>query len=275
MSSVFEFQCSDSGVKANVWSSESMVPVTVNQAAVLGITSVGLGNYQLNEFCKNLDIPCMSDYMYDKIQKEQQKDWWGLAKKHASDALEEEIKLAVDEGKVDSGGNALITVVVDGSWPKRSYSKNFSSLSGCAVIIGMRTNKVLYFDVKDKYCHICKIAQSKNVQPRDHQCNTNYKGPSSSMETTIIVEGFQYCETVGARFNEFVADGDSSTFKNVSEMKIYQNPEVPVEKDECCNRLYRNFRNAFERLGNATKKYSPEARKQITKKKGNFSNNLL
>lgn len=268
--SMFEFQCGVCGMKKNVWSCEDAVPVSLNEEAVLGIASVGLGSFQLNEFLTNIEVPCMSDYTYDKTQKKQQVDWWKLAKKEANDALTEEIRLAVLNGNVDSGGNALITVVVDGSWPKRSYNKNFSSLSGCAVIIGMRTNKVIYFDVKDKYCHVCKIAQSKNVEPRIHDCNTNYKGPSSSMETTIVVEGFQYCETLGARFNEFVADGDSSTFKTISDLKVNQNPDIPVEKDECCNHLYRNFRKAFESLAKATKKFSVEVRKLLTKKRGNL-----
>lgn len=273
LNSLFEFECGVCGHKKSVWSCEDAVPVNVTEAAVMGIASVGLGAYHLNEFCSNMEIPCISDYMYDKTQKKQQKDWWELSKKEVNDALMEEIRLAQQDGKVDANGNALITVVADGSWPKRSYNKNFSSLSGCAVIIGMRTNKVIYYDVKDKYCHICKIAQSNGKEPREHNCNTNYTGPSSSMETTIIVEGFQYCETLGARFNEFVADGDSSTFKRISDMKIYQNPEVPVEKDECCNHLYRNFRKAFEALEKATKRFSVEARKHITKKKGKFSRN--
>lgn len=268
---MLEFQCGVCGAKKDVWSNKTTIPVDVNDAAVLGITAIGLGSYHLNELCSNLEIPCMSNYMYDKTQKKQQKDWWELAKKEASYALMEEMRLAKLDGKVDEKGNALITVVVDGSWPKRSYNRNFTSLSGCAVVIGMRTNKVIYFDVKDKYCHICKIAQSKKVEPRVHECNTNYRGPSSSMETTIVVEGFQYCERLGARFNEFVADGDSSTFKTITDMKIYQDPEVEVEKDECCNHLYRNFRKAFEALKKATRKFSKDAREIITKKTGNYN----
>lgn len=155
MNSIFQFHCNGCDVKKLIYSCKPDSPITVNEAAILGITSVGLGSYHLNELCNNLEIPCMSNYMYDNTQKKQEIDWWKLAQKEASIALQEEIRLARLDGKVDSKRNALITVVCDGTWPKRSYNKNFSSLPGCAVIIGMRTNKVVYFDVKDKYCHIC------------------------------------------------------------------------------------------------------------------------
>lgn len=267
--SIFEFTCTKCGHKQKINSFDHGIAVDLNSAAVLGITAVGLGAYHLNEFCTNLEIPCMTDYSYDKKQKIQQEEWWNLAKKSALDALREEIRLAIMNGDVDSSGNAFIVIVCDGSWPKRSYTTNFSSLSGCAVMIGVRTNKVLYFDVKNKYCHVCKIAEGKNVEPRIHECKKNFVGPSSSMEAAIIIEGFQYCDKLGARFKEYIADGDSSTHKNLTELKIYQEPEQPIEKDDCCNHLGRNYRSALGKLGKGTKKSKSKAHKLLTKRKGN------
>lgn len=269
--SKFVVKCFSCGHRQSILSSRKTEPIDVNEAAVLGITSIGLGSYHLNEFCANMEIPGMSDFMYSRRDKIQQNDWWELAKSESLVALHEETRLAKINGDVDSAGNALIVVVCDGSWPKRSYTTNFTSLSGCAVIIGVRTNKVIYFDVKNKYCHICKMAQSKNNDVREHKCNANYTGPSSSMETSIVIEGFKACEKLGLRFKEYVADGDSSTYKNICELQIYQNPQMDVEKDDCCNHLYRNYRKAFDGLGKATKKFKPDARKHITKKKGTSS----
>nr|CAD7261536.1 unnamed protein product [Timema shepardi] len=48
-------------------------------------------------------------------------------------AAQEESRLAVQEGAVGVDGVSLITVVADGSWAKRSYRSNFSSLSGVGV----------------------------------------------------------------------------------------------------------------------------------------------
>lgn len=267
--STFEFKCTVCGHFQTIFPHNSMDSVDLNNAAVLGITSVGLGAYHLEEICTNLEIPCIGNYLYDSTQKKQQTDWSQLAKESAMLALEEEKRLAVLNGEVDSNGNALIVIVCDGSWPKRSYTTNFTSLSGCAVLIGVRTNKVVYFDVKDKYCHVCKIAESKGIEPRVHECNKNYVGPSSSMETAIIIEGFQACEKLGVRFKEYIADGDASTYKNICDLKIYQNPEMPVEKDDCCNHSYRNYRKGFGGLAKKTKNSKTTSHKLITKKRGN------
>lgn len=267
--STFIFKCTVCGYEAEVNSCNGRNPVNVNNSAVLGITSIGLGAYHLNEFCANLEIPPLSNYLYDKTQKKQQKEWWELAKTKAFDALMEEKRLAVLNGEVDSSGNAFILMVCDGSWPKRSYSTNFSSLSGCAVIIGVRTNRVIYFDVKDKYCHVCKIAASRGTEPREHECNANYVGPSSSMETCIIIEGFQFCEKFGARFKEYISDGDSSTYKNICDLKIYQNPEQPVERDDCINHNGRNYRSAYLKLSKQKGKTNSVSNKLLTKKRGN------
>lgn len=214
--SIFIFGCSNCGERHKVQScykqDDSM---NVNKAAVLGFTSIGSGYYHMEEICSNLDIPCMSCSTFDKENKKLQKDWGYLARQKAEEALQEEIKHAIARGDVDCCGNALITVVCDGSWGKRSYGKGFSSLSGCAAIIGVYTKKVLYYGVKNKYCDICTKSYAKNCPPNDHPCNINYYGPSSSMETQIIVEGFQWCETKGARFHKIISDGDSSAFKEI------------------------------------------------------------
>jgi len=125
-------------------------------------------------------------FLCDKISKEQQTDWYVLAKESSIDALQEEIDMSIASGDVDAKGNALITVICDGGWGERSYGKKFNSLSGCAVLVGVRTNKVVYFGVRNKYCHTCKIAQSKFMPVKQHVCNINYRGPSSGICLSFI-----------------------------------------------------------------------------------------
>jgi hypothetical protein len=60
------------------------------------------------------------------------------------DAGQEELRLALEAGEVDSNGVGMITVIVDGAWSKRSYKTNYNALSGVASIIGARLKKVLY-----------------------------------------------------------------------------------------------------------------------------------
>lgn len=268
LNSILKFQCKKCGAIRTVESCPKKEnSFSCNEDAVLGINSIGSGYYHLQDFLTQINVPSFSNTTYDKISHSQQADWIELAEKVAMDALDEEINLAVADGLVDSEGNALIAVVCDGSWGKRSYGKGFNSLSGCAALIGLRTKKIIYFGVRNKYCHTCKIAESKNTPVKSHVCNKNYSGPSSKMEPDIILEGFKKCEELGARFYKFIADGDSSTYKSIRDMRIYQNPDLFVEKLECINHLYRNFRSRFDALSNITK-FCPALRKHITSKRG-------
>lgn len=226
----------------------------INSSAILGITAIGLGHYHLQEFLAHLNIPSMSYVTYHKYEEEKiQREYYKLCKELEAEALNEEIRLAKENNEVDAGGNALISVEFDGSWEKRAYTGNFSSLSGCAAIIGLRTKKILYSAVKKKYCHICKIAASRNITPRQHDCKKNYDGPSSGMETQIIIDGFKYCAEKGARFNRYVGDGDSSTYKALRDLQLYKDPFIPIEKFECVNHLFRNFFKQWKALLKSSK----------------------
>lgn len=79
----------------------------------------------------------------------------------------EEAKLAKQNGKVDDQGRALVTVVADGAWSKRSYKTNYNALSGVASIIGYRTKKCLFMSVRNKYCAICDRASNINQKVRE------------------------------------------------------------------------------------------------------------
>lgn len=242
----FLFQCTVCGKTNRVNSCPAYDDTqNINMSSVLGIVSVGLGFYQLEEFMSHLNVPCMSYVTYHKYEENIQKEYRKLAAELEAEALNEEIRLAIEYNEVDSAGNALIAVEFDGSWGKRSYRNNFSSLSGCAAILGLRTKKILYSGVKNKYCHICKIAQSKNIQPREHVCKRNYEGPSSGMEVQIIIDGFKFCAAKGARFHRFISDGDSSIYKALRDIRLYTNPDIEIEKFECINHLFRNFLKQF------------------------------
>lgn len=182
LNSVFKFQCKKCGMLRKLESCPKKPnQLSCNEEAVLGINGVGSGFYHLDEFLSQLNVPCMSGYKYNKISKEQQTDWWVLAKQLTMEALQEEVDLAIAAGDVDSKGNALIAVICDAGWGKRSYGKKFNSLSGCAVLIGVRTKKIVFFGVRNKYCHTCKIAESKHTPVNNHICNINYTGPSSGI----------------------------------------------------------------------------------------------
>lgn len=101
-----------------------------NTAAVAGIMTIGGGFTNMEEFFSCLNIPSMSQNKFIKEQETLSDAWEATALKEMELAALEEKNLAIQRGDVDSDGTPLITVVVDGSWAKRSYKTNFASLSG-------------------------------------------------------------------------------------------------------------------------------------------------
>lgn len=242
--SVLTFKCSKCcyGARTETSPSSATMP-DINYNAVLGSTLAGIGFSQLQEVFANMDIPCMSQPTYDVKQTRVFQDMSATVKHCMMEAVEEEKLAAIQSNNVDENGTPLVTVVVDGTWSKRSYGTNYSALSGGAAIISADTKKVLWAGVKNKYCQICSLAETKQTEARDHNCYKNYKGSSTGMESELILDGFAKSEAeYGIRYSKFIGDGDSSTHKKLLEARIYKNPDIKIEKIECVLHLFRNFR---------------------------------
>lgn len=115
--SEFRFQCTSCGNRKLAQSSrvKNISNANINEGAVSGIVSIGLGYYHLQELLAHLNIHGMSYPTYHKIDKSLQRNTRTLKKKLEDEALLEEIRLAIEKGEVDSAGNALIGVEFDGS----------------------------------------------------------------------------------------------------------------------------------------------------------------
>lgn len=214
----------------------------INIDSVLGTNLIGTGFSGIEELFAVMDIPVMSSNTYKAKQKIVGKDIIVVSKKSMFDAVEEEKRIAIEKGEVDRDGIPLITVIADGVWNKRSYKANFSSLSGAAVIVGYYTQKVIFMNVRNKYCKVCVDNPEK-----EHDCNQDFQGSSTSMEADILVEGFLKSEKEqGCIYKYLIADGDSSVYKKILDARPYKN--VSVEKIECRNHLFRNFRNNMKKI---------------------------
>ncbi|GFU18384.1 uncharacterized protein NPIL_268121, partial [Nephila pilipes] len=168
-----------------------------------------------------LDTPPLSSNMYQKEHDNIATAWEKVAENEMYCAATEEKHLAVQAGKV---GIPMLTVVVDGCWAKRSYRINYSSLSGAAAIVGIRTKKVLYMAVRNRYCMVCSRAAAVNKLPGKHCCSKNWHGSSSSMEANIIQEGFQNSMAMyGVKYAKVIGDGDSNVYKSMLDSRFYMN----------------------------------------------------
>ena len=57
------------------------------------------------------------------------------------------------------------------------------------------------------------LLPKKNQPPPDYDWHKNWDGPSASMETNILVEGFKESEKkYGLRYMTFVVDGECSVY---------------------------------------------------------------
>lgn len=254
LKSIFTFTCDKCGYTGNIRSNpDSNKQLEVNYASVLGAYAIGIGYYQSQEFFGTLDIPFMASGTFDRRQKIVQNDLRELADQLKKEAMTKEKQIAVEKGEVDVNGTPLIAGFVDGSYPKRSYRTHYDSLSGTACMIGnlnnmanlfvflvnfsftftgLHTKKIIWHGVKNKYCRTCALA--KEGEPKEHACNRNYVGPSTGIESQLLLEAFENSEKdFGVRYYKLVADGDSKTYKIIDEAKVYRNPTLKIEKIEC------------------------------------------
>lgn len=215
----------------------------VNEQAVLGIMSIGLGYKHLEKIAATLEIPYGSHRTYDKFHNKVCDKIEEKTQEVIDEAIKEEKKIAIESGNIING-IPFITVKCDGFWAKRSYKRNYTSLSGCGVVIGAKTNKVISMGVRNKYCVVCKKHENKGSQPKPHRCFKNWMLSSSAMESDVIVTAFQQSlEQHGVIFKTMIADGDSSCYQKLLERDPYAEYNITVEKIECKNHLLRNYIN--------------------------------
>ncbi|RVE52850.1 hypothetical protein evm_002507 [Chilo suppressalis] len=262
--SKFTLKCKLCNMKFNI---ETDAPdnLHVNHAAVAGVIAIGCGHWQLQELSAALNLPLMTAKTYQKSHAKLTKDIKKISIDSMSEAAKKEREMAIAEGRVNKNGIPIIDVIVDGCWCKRTYKKNYSALSGAAAIIGKRTGEVLFLCVRNKYCAICAQAEKKEMEPKTHVCYKNYNGPSTGMESDILLEGFKCSiDMHNLIYGRMVSDGDSSTYAKLLKSRPYDN--ITVEKIECRNHVLRNLCNKLVQLQTNTT-YLLKYRKQLTQTK--------
>ncbi|XP_050306168.1 uncharacterized protein LOC126743213 isoform X2 [Anthonomus grandis grandis] len=242
---------------------ESETSMDINAAAALATISTGIGFTAAEEFMAILDVPFMSPNTYQQHHEFVGEKIRETAWKAMEEAAQEESLLAKELGEVDQYNRPCITVVADGAWSKRSYNVNYDAASG------VRTGKLLFLGIRNKYCSFCAYASAKNMEViPDHTCYKNWSNTSTSMESDIIVEGFRKSiDMYNIIYKRLVGDGDSSVYKKLIEARPYGS--LHVEKIECRNHLLRNFCSKLreisskKRSNSTNNPVSPYLRKHI------------
>ncbi|KAL4090798.1 hypothetical protein QTP88_025572 [Uroleucon formosanum] len=193
----------------------------VNSAMVAAIVNTGQGYTQLDTFLAFLNMPNMSNPLYQKIHNDLIKHTKNTAIETIEMAGKEEARLAVEENNINENGIPLITVVADSTGSKRSYK-----------------------------------TESNEKEVSVYKCFKNWEGISTSMEADIIVEGFRQSMSMhNVIFNKLFSDGDSSVMKKLSLAKPY-GPDIFIKKIECVNHILRNYCNRIADISSRRKSTS-------------------
>jgi len=146
-SSNFVFECLICGVFENIYSEDpDRKDFDINMAITSAVINTGQGYSQLDEFTAVLDMPCYANSSYQKYHEKLYSHLFDASLDEIRLAGIEETKLAIQNGEVDDQSRALVTVVADGAWSKRSYKTNYNASSGVASIIGYRTKKMFIYE---------------------------------------------------------------------------------------------------------------------------------
>lgn len=166
----------------------------LNESAVLGAYSAGVGASQINEFLAALDVHNMSEDTWTKYSPVIEEAIRDAAVAEMLQAAERSRQIAIRKGNFIVHNGVKIGIIYttgDGVWCKRVYhSGKYNALSGAAVIIDEETKEVIDLGVKNKMCAACEWAERNERPPKPHTCFKNFdrEAASTAMEKETIVE---------------------------------------------------------------------------------------
>lgn len=239
----------------------------INRRLMFAIRLLGGGLQNLKMFCSILDITAsFSNNIYYTFLDNLHAASSAVFKHFQSKAVKEEI-----EGNVAAGKEPLhVTVSGDGSWKKRG----FSSLFGIATLIGKNTNKVLDVIVKSAYCQSCTnwkgkagtIEYSLWKESHAESCSANHQGSAGKMEVDAVKEMFsRSVELLGIKYEHYIGDGDTKTFKAILDMNPYK--DLIVKKKECVGHVQKRMGTRLRAVKKQTKGLGGKGAGKLTDKK--------
>ncbi len=275
LSELFTIECSECKFRVKSYTSKKLPGgknFEINRRSVLACNSTKGGHKILSGFCAMMNLPApLSTRSYSKHLKEISNvsftEAENVMKKAAYRIRETILKKNPDANKNDKDGALSVAVSIDGTWHKRGFSSKY----GVVAAILVDTGEVVDFGVLSTHCPECRKHQNDDKasekflswqENHSRSCQINFHGSSGAMEGEGALEIFKRSiEKRGLKYTTFVGDGDSDTFKTVSEeiSKIY-GERYKVTKEECIGHIQK-------RMGNALRRYvKNETNKDVRRK---------
>lgn len=239
------------GFCVTILTNDKKSALDANKAFNWGCHASAVGYEAASTLFATLEVPVSCDQAFRKEQEQTLTAFENAACKTCLEAIEEEIRIATSMGSfinVEGVTYPNVPVKVDGGWSKRSYGHSFNANCGVGVVIGVRSGKVLFQEVRLRDCLICDKATDEGVDPKDHECHKNWEGPSTGMESDTLQSIFRKSREYGLVLGTFVGDGDSNVYKKLK--NVY--PGIEVSKVECKNHLTKNLRKKLINLSGDT-----------------------
>jgi hypothetical protein len=170
----------------------------------------------------------------------------------ASKAVATESMKAAAQDMLKEGRDCAVSF--DGTWQRRGHASHY----GVITAISVDTGKCLDVEVLSNICKGCQHWEKadKNSDKylqwqADRKFSSNHVGSAGAMESVGALRIFTRSEaTRDLRYTKYLGDGDSSSFKTVSENKPYE--DVDIEKLECVGHIQKRVGT---RLRNLRKDY--------------------
>lgn len=246
-------QCQNNNPNTAAWTDTSKPAGggmhAINRALVLGMRAVGKGWTAATTLSGMLNSPApIHPFNWGRHTK-QWADKAAVVEKDVSDS--ELQKIVVD-----------IPASLDGSWKSRSQSCQV--VSRVVAVIYVDTAEVLDAHVACSTCPTCKRLEDKDKSSLEYlswyvkhgiTCRMNHDGSAQAMEAARAIMVYRRSLENSVRYNPFVGDGDSKSYKTVATDKPC-GPNYDIEKEEC--------------IGHIQKRMGTPLRREVEKSKGNY-----
>lgn len=263
MSSVFTFQCKICRFQRVLNSSkehvyEGTAYAENNTRVVAGTLAMGKNYNTISKFLAYLNLPPLMAYRFwqkyvnvlHEVYQQAAEDSMAQAaeeeREHAkvprAEANDEQLQVAQDEVHD-------IMCSCDGTWQRRG----FSSHNGVCTVLTGNGKKVLDVEVMSTYCNHCakqkkilnaaQFAMWHQNHVDQEMCDSNHTGSAGAMEPQGMLRIFRRSVSKRRlRYVEYLGDGDSKTFKLLSEADPSVYPGTAIAKLECTGHVQKRAR---------------------------------
>ena len=219
----------------------------INVRNVVAFREIEKGHEPISNFARCTDMQGISASAYRNINESLFVAYENAANVSMQKACSE---IANDPTNVKTEENiTLCRLHLDGAWQKMGHS------SHNGYVAGVNSGKVVDVHVMSKYCRQCQIWEPKKYTDEyqlwhaTHIFNLNHTKSSGAMESAGAVEIFQRSVDKNKLvYNEYLGDGDTSSFKDVVTSKPYEKYDIDPIKLECIGHVQKRLGTRLRNL---------------------------